>query len=83
MVLRMKAYLDRRGITTMVWLPMLPNLVSNIWSLRQNKVYRGQKVYKNTTNLWNAITAAWHALLLETFKYLYESIMDPGYKTKR
>ncbi len=42
--LRTKAYLERRGITTMEWPPMLPdlNLIENIWSLLQNEVYRGK-----------------------------------------
>ena len=59
MALRTKAYLERRGITTMEWPPMLPNLnpIKNIWSLLQTEVYQGKKVYKNTTDLWNAIAA--------------------------
>jgi hypothetical protein len=46
----------------MEWLLMLPdpNPIKNIWSLLQNEVYRGKKVYKNTTDLWNVISAAWH-----------------------
>jgi hypothetical protein len=76
--LRTKAYLERRGITTMEWPPMSPDLnpIENIWSLLQTEVYRGKKEFKNTTDLWNAIIAAWHALPLETFRNLYDSI--PG-----
>ena len=76
--LRTKAYLERKGITTMEWPPMSPDLnpIKNVWSLLSKEVYREKKVYKNTTDLWNAITAAWHVLPLESFKNLYESI--PG-----
>src|SRR6185312_1993500 len=80
--LRTKAYLERKGITTMEWPPMSPDLnpIENVWSLLSKEVYREKKVYKNTTDLWNAITAAWHALPLESFKNLYESI--PGHLIK-
>ena len=78
MALRTKAYLERKGIATMEWPPMSPDLnpIKNIWSLLQKEVYKEKKVYKNTTELWNAIITAWHALLLETFQNLYDSI--PG-----
>ena len=76
--LRTKGYLERKGITTMEWLPMSPDLnpIENIWSILQKEVYKKKKVYKNTTELWDAITSAWHALPLETFRNLYDSI--PG-----
>ena len=71
-----KEYLERNGIVAMEWLPMSPDLnpIENVWSLLQKEVYKKKKVYKNTTDLWNAITAAWHALPLETFQNLYNSM---------
>ncbi len=60
----------------MEWPPMSPdlNLIENIWSLMQSEVYKEKKVFKNTSELWDAIIAAWHALPLETFQNLYNSI---------
>jgi len=80
--LRTKGYLERKGITTMEWPPMLPDLnpIKNIWSMLQKGVYKEKKVYKNITELWDAITSAWHALPLETFQSLYDSI--PGHLIK-
>ena len=74
--MKMRAYLEREGITTMEWLPMSPdlNLIENIWSLMQSEVYKEKKVFKNTSELWDAIIAAWHTLPLETFQNLYNSI---------
>jgi len=75
--MKTKEYLERRkGITTMEWPPMSPDLnpIENIWSLLQKEVYKSKKEYKNTTDLWNAIVTAWHAIPLETFKNLYNSI---------
>lgn len=76
--LRTKGYLERKGITTMEWPPMSPDLnpIENIWSILQKEVYKKKKAYKNTTELWEAIKSAWHALPLETFQNLYDSI--PG-----
>ncbi len=71
-----KEYLERKGITTMEWLPMSPDLnpIKNIWSILQKEVYKSKKEYKNTADLWDAIIAAWHVIPLETFKNLYNSI---------
>ena len=71
-----KGYLERKGINTMEWLPMLPDLnpIENIWSMMKDEVYKKKKVYKNTTELWEAIVAAWHAIPIESFQTLYESI---------
>lgn len=73
-----KGYLERKGITTMEWPPMSPDLnpIENIWSMLQKEVYKEKKVYKNTTDLWDAIVSAWHAIPLEVFQNLYDSI--PG-----
>ena len=73
-----KEYLEWNGIITMEWPPMSPDLnpIEYVWSLLQKEVYKEKKVYKNTTDLWNAIMAAWHVLPLETFQNLYNSI--PG-----
>ena len=75
-VVKTKEYLERKGIVNLEWPQMLPDLnpIKNIWALLQKEVYKEKKVYKNTTDLWNAITTAWHALLLEIFKSLYNSI---------
>ena len=74
--MKTKEYLEWKGITSMEWPPMSPdlNLIENVWSLLQKEVYKSKKEYKNTTDLWNAITAAWHVIPLETFKNLYNSI---------
>ena len=71
-----KGYLEQKGIITMEWPPMSPdlNLIKNIWSLLQKEVYKSKKEYKNTTDLWDAIVAAWHTIPIETFKNLYNSI---------
>ncbi len=37
-------------------------------------MYKKKKVYKNTTELWEAIMAAWHAIPIETFHSVCESI---------
>ena len=75
-VQKTKGYLERKGINTMEWLPMLPDLnsIENIWSMMKDEVYKKKKVYKNTTELWEVIVAAWHALPIESFQTLYESI---------
>jgi hypothetical protein len=48
MALRMIAYLERRGIITREWQPVLLdlNLIENIWSLLQHEVERGNKMDK-------------------------------------
>ena len=71
-----KAYLERNRIVTMEWLPMSPDLnpIENIWSLMAKEVYKEEKVYKNTTDLWDAVVAAWLAIPLETFQNLYNSM---------
>ena len=71
-----KGYLEWKGINTMEWPPMLPDLnpIENIWSMMKDEVYKKKKVYKNTTELWEAIMAAWHAIPIESFQTLYESI---------
>ncbi len=66
----------------MEWLPMSPDLspIKNIWSMLQKEVYKEKKVYKNTTELWDVIVSAWHAISLEIFRNLYDSI--PGHLIK-
>ena len=76
--MKTKAYLERKQITSLEWPPMLPDLnpIENVWSLLQKEVYKDQRVFKNTTDLWEAITTAWHVLPAETFQNLYNSM--PG-----
>ena len=71
-----KEFLERKGIVSLTWPPMSPDLnpIENVWSLLQKEVYKEKKVYKNTTDLWEAIIAAWHALSAETFQNLYNSM---------
>ena len=75
-VQKTKGYLERKGITTMEWPPMSLDLnpIENIWSMMKDEVYKTKVVYKNTTELWEAIVAAWHAIPIEAFQTLYESI---------
>ena len=50
------------------------NPIKNVWSLLQKEVYKERKVFNNITDLQDVITAAWHALSLEIFQNLYNSI---------
>ena len=58
------------------------NPIEDVWYMMKDEVYKKKMVYKNTAELWEAIVAAWHALPIETFQTLYESILHRLVKVK-
>lgn len=73
-----REYLERKRIISLKWPAMSPDLnpIENVWGLMSQTVYEGKKTYKNTTDLWEAVKAAWYSIPVGTICNLYDSL--PG-----
>ena len=63
-------YLKNKKIEVMEWPPLSPDLnpIENLWGILSQAIYAGGKSYQNTSDLWDALVSAWHAIPLFVFE---------------
>ena len=68
-----KGYFEGKGIEVLQWPAHSPDLnpIENVWGILSQQVYAHGKTFNNTEDLWQAVSAEWHQITLETIKNLY------------
>jgi len=69
-------YFENKGIEVLKWPPQSPDLnpIENIWGILVQKLYQHRKTYRNTTELWEALSVKWHEISQQTIRNLYNSM---------
>ena len=71
-------YFERKGMEVLQWPERSPDLnpIENMWGILPQKLYAHGTTFHNTTDLWEAVSAAWHQISQESIRNLYNSM--PG-----
>lgn len=69
-------YFERKGIEVLKWPPHSPDLnpIENCWGILTQKLYEHGKSYRNTTELWEALSVKWREISHQTIRNLYNSM---------
>ena len=73
-----KQFLLDEHVNVMEWPPYSPDLnpIENVWAEMSKRVYAGGRGYTTEKELWEACVAAWHALPIEFFRNIYNSMSN-------